>query len=167
MIFVTVGTHEQPFDRLLRWVDELVGAGLLQEQVVMQTGYSDYQPRFCQHQPFFSFEEMQQLYQEAEAVVCHGGPATLVNVLLTGKRPVVVPRLKCFGEHVNDHQRAFAQRLVVENEPVVVIGGEERQRLLEALLAKPVCEKKSLGRDFVTQLDPLIRQMLGDPWRVS
>lgn len=38
MIFVTVGTHEQPFNRLIKKVDELKRDGVIQEDVIMQTG---------------------------------------------------------------------------------------------------------------------------------
>ena len=38
MIFVTVGTHEQPFDRLICRVDELVESGAIREEVYIQTG---------------------------------------------------------------------------------------------------------------------------------
>lgn len=37
MIFVTVGTHEQPFNRLIKKVDELKRDGIIREEVVMQT----------------------------------------------------------------------------------------------------------------------------------
>ena len=33
MIFVTVGTHEQPMDRLLIELDELIEKGKIQEEV--------------------------------------------------------------------------------------------------------------------------------------
>ena len=35
MIFVTVGTHVQPFDRLIRKVDELKRDGNIQEEIIM------------------------------------------------------------------------------------------------------------------------------------
>ena len=38
MIFVTVGTHEQQFDRLVRAVDELRADGNVDELVFVQTG---------------------------------------------------------------------------------------------------------------------------------
>ena len=41
MIFVTVGTHEQQFNRLIEKVDALAGAGVISEPVIMQTGFSD------------------------------------------------------------------------------------------------------------------------------
>ena len=33
MIFVTVGTHEQPFNRLVKKIDELKGNGTIQEYI--------------------------------------------------------------------------------------------------------------------------------------
>lgn len=48
MIFVTVGTHEQPFNRLVKAVDELKRDGIITEDVIMQTGFSTYEPKYCQ-----------------------------------------------------------------------------------------------------------------------
>ena len=36
MIFVTVGTHEQPFDRLIEHIDSLVKNNIIVEEVIMQ-----------------------------------------------------------------------------------------------------------------------------------
>lgn len=37
MIFVTVGTHEQPFNRLIQKIDELKKDGIINEDVIIQT----------------------------------------------------------------------------------------------------------------------------------
>jgi UDP-N-acetylglucosamine transferase subunit ALG13 len=110
VIFVTVGTHEQPFDRLLRAVDELAEAGALPCGVFCQTGYSSYEPAvpFARMLPF---EEMQRRIEEATAVVTHGGPGSILPVLSASKPLVLVPRQQRFGEHVDDHQVAFCRRL--------------------------------------------------------
>lgn len=42
MIFVTVGTHEQPFNRLIQKVDELKRDGVIKDDVIIQTGFSTY-----------------------------------------------------------------------------------------------------------------------------
>ena len=42
MIFVTVGTHDQGFKRLVKKMDEI--AGQIDEEVVMQIGSTDYKP---------------------------------------------------------------------------------------------------------------------------
>ena len=49
MIFVTVGTHEDPFDRLIKYVDTLVETGVIQEEVYIQSGYSTYTPKHCKY----------------------------------------------------------------------------------------------------------------------
>lgn len=48
MIFVTVGTHEQQFNRLITCVDEMKENGLIKEEVMIQTGFSTYIPKSCQ-----------------------------------------------------------------------------------------------------------------------
>lgn len=40
MIFVTVGTHEQPFNRLIQKVDKLKRDGVIKDDVIIQTGFS-------------------------------------------------------------------------------------------------------------------------------
>lgn len=58
------------------------------------------------------------MIKNASAVVCHAGVGTIMTTLHEGVMPVVVPRLRRYNEHVDDHQlqiaREFAaQRLVV------------------------------------------------------
>ena len=58
MIFVTLGTHEQPFNRLVKAIDELKENGIVTEDVVIQTGFSTYEPRFCRWSKLFPYQEM-------------------------------------------------------------------------------------------------------------
>ncbi|MBT1161016.1 MULTISPECIES: glycosyltransferase [Bifidobacterium] len=107
MIFVTVGTHEQPFNRLIQAVDELKGQGVIEEPVFMQTGYSTYKPKHCEWQSLLPYDEMQRKVDEAHIVISHGGPSSFLMPLKEGKVPIVVPRQLKFNEHVNDHQVDF------------------------------------------------------------
>ncbi|MCC9796687.1 multidrug MFS transporter, partial [Streptococcus agalactiae] len=112
MIFVTVGTHEQQFNRLIKEVDRLKGTGAIDQEVFIQTGYSDFEPQNCQWSKFLSYDDMNSYMKEAEIVITHGGPATFMSVISLGKLPVVVPRRKQFGEHINDHQIQFLKKIV-------------------------------------------------------
>ena len=111
MIFATVGTHEQPFDRLIKALDDLVCQGKIQEEVLIQTGFSTYEPKYCQWSRMLPLHEMQASVQKARIVITHGGPASFMLPLQMGKIPVVVPRQARFGEHVNDHQVDFVRQL--------------------------------------------------------
>lgn len=107
MIFVTVGTTEARFDRLLVAVDGL-GAG---EELVVQHGPSAIRPAGATAVDFLSFDEMVETMRRARIVVTHAGVGSVMTSLLAGRRPIVVPRLHRYGEAVDDHQLPFARRL--------------------------------------------------------
>lgn len=109
MIFVTVGTHEQQFNRLIEYVDNLKRDGVINEEVIMQTGFSTYEPQYCKWSKLLPYKEMVQNVADARIVITHGGPASFIMPLQIGKIPIVVPRQKQFDEHVNDHQVDFAK----------------------------------------------------------
>ena len=121
MIFVTVGTHEQPFDRLVKCVDDLVKAGTIKEEVIVQTGYCTYEPVHCTHEKLLPHDKMAEYVHGARIVITHGGPASFIMPLQEGKIPIVVPRRKEFGEHVNDHQAEFAAQVAERNRNIIVV----------------------------------------------
>lgn len=112
MIFVTVGTHEQQFNRLVEEIDKLKKDGTIKEDVFIQTGYSTYEPKHCQWSKLISYREMTDKIKEARIVITHGGPASFIAPLQIGKIPIVVPRQKEFNEHVNNHQVEFVKQVV-------------------------------------------------------
>ncbi len=109
MIFVTVGTHEQQFNRLVAYMDQLVGDNTITEDVMIQTGFSTYEPRYCKWSKLFPYSEMQKNMEDARIVITHGGPSSFIAALQIGKIPIVVPRRKEFDEHVNNHQVTFCK----------------------------------------------------------
>ena len=121
MIFVTVGTHEQPFNRLIQEVDHLVETGVIKEEVFIQTGYSINEPKFCQWSRLISFDQMSKFMQKADIIITHGGPATFMSAITNGKKPIVVPRQEKFGEHVNDHQVDFARNVAKRMGTIILV----------------------------------------------
>ena len=109
MIFVTVGTHEQQFNRLIKEIDRLKESGIIQEDVLMQTGFSTYEPKYCEWKKMLSYNEMNEMYEKADIIITHGGPASFMKALEMKKVPIVVPRQAQFDEHVNDHQVDFVK----------------------------------------------------------
>lgn len=111
MIFVTVGTHEQPFNRLVKKIDELKRDGVIKEDVIIQTGFSTYEPKYCQWSKLIPYQQMIKNVADARIVITHGGPASFIMPLQICKTPIVVPRQYKYGEHVNDHQVEFARNV--------------------------------------------------------
>lgn len=119
MIFVTVGTHEQQFDRLVRAVDELRADETIRESVFVQTGYCTFEPNHCEHSKFVPFKRMKEMMAQADVVITHGGPSSFIEAMAAGKVPVVVPRRSDLAEHVNDHQADFVH-IVAERQGGIV-----------------------------------------------
>ena len=120
MIFITVGTHEQPFNRLIQKVDELIRDGEIQEEVFMQIGYSTYEPKYTKWEKVIGYDEMADYLKKSDVVITHGGPYTYMQVLEEGKIQVVVPRQEKFGEHVNDHQLWVSKQVRDKNYPLII-----------------------------------------------
>ena len=121
MIFVTVGTHEQSFDRLIREVDRLVKENIINESVFIQTGFSDYKPKYCEYSKLISYDEVQNKIEKARIVITHGGPSSFLNVLQYNKVPIVVPRREKFAEHVNDHQKDFLNEVIKKGYNIIKV----------------------------------------------
>lgn len=121
MIFVTVGTHEQPFNRLVQEIDNLKRDGVITEDVIMQTGYSTYEPKYCKWDKLIPYKQMIKNVEDARIVITHGGPASFIMPLQIGKTPIVVPRQKKFDEHVNDHQVEFARNVAERMGTIITV----------------------------------------------
>lgn len=106
MILVTVGASHFRFDRLLHAVDGLSTS----EAVVVQHGPSPVRPAGARCIEFLPFDAVAELVGQARVVVTHAGVGSILLSLMHDKRPVVVPRLRSFGETVDDHQVESARR---------------------------------------------------------
>lgn len=109
MIFLTVGTV-MPFDRLVKSIDNLVCEGVIQEEVFGQIGRSAYRPRNFQHAEILSSEVFENYLGKADKIVGHAGIGTIVMSLKHRKPLLIMPRMKEYSEHVNDHQVGTAAK---------------------------------------------------------
>jgi len=119
MIFITVGTHEQQFNRLVEYMDKW--AATHNEDVVIQTGYSTYEPKHCEWSKLYPYSKMVEWVDKARIVITHGGPSSFIMPLQIGKTPIVVPRKFEFDEHVNNHQVKFCKEVESRMGTIVVV----------------------------------------------
>ena len=109
MIFVTVGTHSQQFNRLLEKLDELKKRGKIKEELFAQTWNSSYVPKNFKSKKFLTDNEFEEKVKKASLVISHGGAGAIITSLKYEKKLVLVPRLKDFGEHTDSHQLDLAR----------------------------------------------------------
>ena len=120
MIFVSVGTHNEQFNRLLEELDRLVESKQIRDKIVAQTGYSTYKPKNYESFNFASWKKIIELNKKAKVVITHGGAGNLLTASHFNKSIVAVPRLKKYEEHVNDHQLQLVTKLDKEKRVVGV-----------------------------------------------
>lgn len=165
MIFVTVGTHEQQFNRLVAYVDGMKQRGEIQEEVVIQTGFSTYEPQSCQWAKTFPYQKMQQFVSDARIVITHGGPSSFFAPMMLGKIPVVVPRTKRLHEHVNDHQVRFCRQLQELGSSILVAEDEQQLRnilqnyddIIHSMSDRFESGNEAFNRKFAEIVDELFR----------
>ena len=162
MIFVTVGTHEQQFNRLIKKIDQLKKDGHIKDDVFIQTGFSDYIPESCDWKKFLSYEEMIQKIKDAKIVITHGGPSSFILPLQYGKTPIVVPRMKKYDEHVNDQQVEFCRKYnSLNNNIIVVVNVDElNSELFSIVEKKTLINSNSNTLIFCKRLSKVLEEVL-------
>jgi UDP-N-acetylglucosamine transferase subunit ALG13 len=155
VIFVTVGTNEARFDRLLHAIAQLP----IGEELVVQHGHTAPidSPHVVQVD-FLPFEQIVGNIRRARVVVCHAGVGSIMVALANGKSPIVVPRRKSFDEAVDDHQLQVARRFAAAGLVTLV---ETPETLGEALVQDHGAEtvvpsSSSLALDLRVCLDELL-----------
>lgn len=110
LVVVTVGTDHHPFDRLIMWVNYWLGQHPDQTAAVfVQSGTTSVVP-LCRSSRFLGGDQLGALLDRANVIICHGGPGSIADAWARGQVPIVVPRLRRLGEHVDDHQVDFCRR---------------------------------------------------------
>jgi UDP-N-acetylglucosamine transferase subunit ALG13 len=170
LIFVTVGNATQGFRRLLEAVEAFLAEGTVgPEPVLIQAGSStDFKSRYGEVMPFLPMDEFGRRVEEANLIISHGGCGTLLQAVRLGKVPVVMPRRKKYGEHINDHQVQLVKALAAEgfiipafepkDLPGAIAKAMEENRRREALGVRSD-EIQSRMREMVAQaIEELIGQ---------
>lgn len=158
MIFVTVGTHEQQFDRLLKEIDRLKQEKVITDDVFIQTGFSAYQPKYANYKKILTRSEMEELIEKSDLIISHGGPSTFMPILTKGKKLIVAPRRKKYNEHVNDHQVEFVNQVKKYYHLEVMIEVEELAGLLDKIevnTTKPISNNKRFNQNLEAVIEEL------------
>lgn len=139
MIFLTVGTYPLPFDRLVKAIDTAIIEGLIREEVFAQIGLCDYRPQNMEYVEMLQKGTFDSYLQKSSGIIGHAGMGTITTALDYNKPLLVMPRMKRYKEHVNDHQIATARKF------------EQLGHILVAYEAQELPWKIKLLRTFVSR----------------
>lgn len=166
---VTVGTDHHQFDRLIRWINDWLKQHPERIQAFMvQWGSASVEP-MCPGERFLEVDRLDEFLDSADVMICHGGPGSIADAWARGQVPIAVPRLRRFGEVVDDHQVDFCRKLAslgriqLAEDPGVLAG-----LLDEALLDRAPFSLQAPPENIdatVTRFETLVGELVALPHR--
>ena len=130
MILVLLGTQHNEFTRLLQEIDECIKSKKIDEEVIVQAGFTKYESKKMRIFDMIPKLDLDEFVERADLVITHGGVGSIIMALNKNKKVIAVPRLHEYGEHVNNHQR---QIIKVFSEKGYLIGLQNVEDMPEAL----------------------------------
>ena len=104
MIFVTLGTNDESFERLLKTIDKAIDNKVIKDKVIVQAGCTKYESKNMEIFSLIPKEKFEELVEQCDFLITHGGVGSILTGLNKNKKVIAVPRLAKFKEHGNDHQ---------------------------------------------------------------
>src|SRR5690625_3069585 len=141
LIFVTVGSREYQFNRLLKELDSIIENKKIKDKVFAQIGASTYIPKYYEYVRFLSTEEFNKLQNKASLIISHGGTGSLIGALKKAKQVIAVPRLEKYSEHIDDHQKEVAGILEKEGYLRCVLNIKDLSNVIKESKEKPINKK--------------------------
>ncbi len=133
MIFVTLGTQDKEFRRLLQGVFDLniedeifIQSGSTKFKIVDQLSENSSIPELLRSKSeknyliysYIDKEVFEEYMQKASVIISHAGVGTIVQGLKLNKPMIIVPRREKYKEHVNDHQLEIVETF--KNEKYII-----------------------------------------------
>lgn len=130
MILVLLGTQNNDFHRLLEEVEKNIKNGNINDEVIVQAGFTKYRSDRMKIFNMTSNDNLKELIKNADLIITHAGVGSIEMSLEQNKKVIAVPRLKKYKEHVNDHQKDIEGEF---NKRGWIIGIDKVEKLGEAL----------------------------------
>lgn len=130
MIFVTLGTQDKPFTRLLEAIQKQIDNGNIKDKVIVQAGYTMFHSSDMEIYDLINMERFDKLIKDCDILITHGGVGNILTGLKYNKKIIAATRLKKYGEHTNDHQLQIVDKFADEG---YILKLEDFDKLDEAL----------------------------------
>ena len=137
MILVMLGTQNNSFHRLLEEVEKNIENRTIQEEVVVQAGYTKFESKNMKIFDLIPKEKLEELQENANLIITHGGVGSIISSIEKEKKVIAVPRLHEYGEHVNNHQKEIVKDF---NDKGYIIGIEKVEDLENAIIKSKTFE---------------------------
>lgn len=146
MIFVTLGTQDKQFKRLLEAVDKLD----TNEKIIAQIGSTDFSSAKMEIYKYMNLDEFTKCMNEARVVITHAGVGTIIMGLKLHKKMIVAARRKEFKEHVNDHQMQILENFSDEGYILPLKDFDDLENLID---------KDFIPKEYTSNRDEFVKKL--------
>jgi len=109
MIFVTLGTQDKGFPRLLDAIEKEIENGTIKEKVIVQAGLTKYESDDMEIIDLIPAQEFEDYVEKADLIITHGGAGSILTAIKHHKKVISAARLSKYKEHTNDHQKQIVR----------------------------------------------------------
>ena len=155
LIFVTLGTQDKKFKRLIEAVDKLD----TKEKIIAQVGSTDYSSDKIEIHKYLTEQEFNRYMKKARVVITHAGVGTIIQGLKMNKTMIVVARKKEYKEHVNNHQEQILETFAKDGYIIPMRDFKDLPKLLDMQFTPK--KYKSNNKNFKKELKNEIQDLLG------
>ena len=158
MIFVTLGTQDKEFPRLLRQIEKEIKNGNIQEEVIVQRGYTKYSSKYMKMLDLVSTEEFKKLVKDCDLLITHGGVGSILEGIKQNKKIIAVPRKKEYKEHTNNHQLQILKEFASLSYIIAIEDVKDLSKALEQSKTFKPKPFKSNTKHFIDSLEDYIKE---------
>ena len=158
MIFVTLGTQDKEFPRLIEEIDRLIENKTIKEEVIVQAGCTKYESKNLKIFDLISHDEFEKLVSECSLLITHGGVGSILTGIKRGKIVIAVPRLKKYKEHESDHQIQIINEFNKKGYIIGLKGVEDLESALKKAKVFKPNEFQSNNSIFINKIEDYIEE---------
>ena len=110
MIFVTLGTQDKEFSRLLDAIEREIKNGTIKEKVIVQAGCTKYSSSNMEIFDLIPDNKFEEYIKKSDLIITHGGVGSILTAIKNNKPVIAAARLAKYKEHTNDHQKQIIKQ---------------------------------------------------------
>ena len=157
MIFVTLGTQDKPFKRLLEEIDKCILKGIIKDKVIVQAGCTKIVTKRMTLFNQIEYDKFIEYIKNCDLLITHGGVGSIIDGLKYNKKIIAIPRLAKYEEAANDHQTQIIENFSKEG---YIIGIKDPKYLNEGLNSikgfkpkKYISNNELFVKDLISYID--------------
>lgn len=156
MIFVTLGTQDKSFKRLLEAVQKQIDLGNIKEKVVVQSGYTEFESEDMEIFDYMLKDKFDEFLKTCDILITHGGVGNIMTGLEADKKIIAAARLAKYKEHGNDHQVQIVEKFAQEGYIINLSNFDELDKALKKAKKMKVKKYKSDTQKLINYLNDYI-----------